>query len=258
MPYITNAQKEWAGWCDLSSAVHQICTADSCNEASAVQQLRLAIADGNVRVSWADRPMHYVDEPVFDSITPPTNRWWWLHYAKIDLDAEAWPDEDGPVRNGLVQDDWCLAPLYLGTISRAEGSPVEKWAAWDWIEEARKTRLQIVFDARIRFRPLLVWRLNLDAIWGGPRPTAKSSGDKGADLPVRRSAPDSQIEQFCREMYAQHCDDPPNVNRAYELARKKFPHTSRKKIRDDILRRPEFAALRRRAGIRRAAPGQAR
>src|SRR5580698_8682625 len=114
MPYVTNAQKEWARWCDLSFAVHRICTADGCDKESALQQLRLAIADGNVKLSWGDRRSRFVDEPIFDTLTPPTNAWWWLNHAKIDLEASAWPDEDGPDTTGLVRDDWCLAPFYAG------------------------------------------------------------------------------------------------------------------------------------------------
>jgi hypothetical protein len=56
MPYITRAQKEWLNFCDLSFAIHQIRTAENCDETAAMHQLLLAIADGNVRVAWADRP----------------------------------------------------------------------------------------------------------------------------------------------------------------------------------------------------------
>ena len=251
MPYTTNEQKEWARWCDLSFAVHQICVADSCDQASAVQQLRLAIADGNVRLSWADKPLRYVDEPIFDSATPPTNAWWWLHHTEIDLEGTS-PEENCPDRKGLVRDDWCLAPTYLGEIS-----PAEKWSAWSWIEESQTARLEFVLHHRIRFRPLLLWQPTLNDIWSWPWPALKSLGDKPANLPLKRSAPDSEIINVFRELYAQHRDDPPNLNKAYELVRKKLPNTSRSKIRQ-ILMTPEFSALRRRAGIRRMAPDQAR
>jgi hypothetical protein len=240
MPYIPNAQKERLQWCDLSFAVSWICTADRCDQPSAVQQLCLAIADQNVQVSWADRPRQYIDEPIFDSVTPSSDAWWWLNHAKIDLEQAA-RNEEGPDWNGMVLDDWCLAPLYRG------GSSL----VWDWIEDSHPTRLELVLDHRIRFRPLLVSHQMLDAIWAWPWPVSRSPETKSEDLPARRALPESKIVEVCRELYAQNCDDPPNMHRAYEMMQGKLGGTPREKIRE-ILRRPEFSSLRRLRGIRKS------
>ena len=243
MPYITNAQKEWAQWIDLGFAVRQICTADHCDEVGAVQQLRLAIADGNVRVAWADRPEQYVDEPIFDSSEPPSDPRWWIHHAKFDLEAVSFPDDNGPEVTGSVLDDWCIAPLYMGGTS----------AVWDWIEErleTRQDRLGKAVEHRIRFRPLLVWSPHIDAIWGWPWPIKDSSREEPADLAVRRPATESVIIDVCREIYAERRADPPNVNDAWKLVREKLPGTPRHKIRE-VLERPEFKSLRNPVGIRK-------
>ena len=157
MPYVTNAQKEWAQWCDLSSAIHQIRTADNCDEPSAIQQLRLAIADGNLKVKWGDRRKRYVDEPVFDSSDPPVEPEWWVNHAVFNLEDEAWPEGDGPALKGLCRDDWCLAPLYLGGVRSDEQS-----AVWNWIEQSRNARLLLVHEVRVRFRPLFSMETRCD------------------------------------------------------------------------------------------------
>jgi len=241
MPYVTNAQKEWAHWCDLGFAVRQICTADGCDEATAVQQLRLAIADGNVRVKWGDKSERYSDEPPFDSSEPTTDEWWWIHHAEFDLDETAWHDEYGELK-GLVKDDWCLAPFYRLTGT----SPV-----LDWINERRESRLNVVLEDRVRFRPLLLWSPNIDTIWGWPWPVQESPEAKPTDLPVRRGASRDRIIEACREVYAEHRDDPPNLNTAWKLVREKLPGTPRHLIRDDVLALPEFQSLRRERGVRK-------
>lgn len=254
MPYITNAQREALNWRDLSFAVERVCAVDGCDQAAAVQQLRQAIADGNLRVSWADLPARYVEEPIFDSQEPPTSVWWWLKHAKFDLDAIAVPDEDGPELKGLVEDDWCLAPLYLGNVSSSYFGNVSS-AVFDWIEErleTRQDRLGKVIENRIRFRPLLVWKPHIDAIWGWP--VRASSPEKPAGLPVRKSAPDSRIIEVCKDVYAAHRDDPPNINEAWKLVSSQLDGTSREKIRT-VLRRPEFKKLRRPVGIRKPRGG---
>lgn len=248
MPYITNAQKEWARWCDLSSAVHQICTADRCDEASAVQQLQLAIADGNVRVSWADKPMQYVDEPIFDSIMPPTDASWWLNHAKIDLYQQV-PQEDGPDVEGLVRDDWCLAPWYAGR----QNFPAEHCSVLDWIDENRDARIEMVLEHRIRFRPLLVWGPALNELWGRPRPiqSTNSEASSGEKPPQpRRSASEVQIRQVLKKIYADPTNNRPNVNRAWDLLKATLPNARRKPVMD-ILSEPEFKDQRRGPGNQR-------
>ena len=270
MPYVTNAQKEWAGWSDLSSAVDRICAADDCEELAAAGQLRLAIADGNVRTSWADQQKRYVDSPVFDTATPPTNARWWLNQAEFDVRGRAISEEDEPERIGLVKDFWCLAPLYTGEIGSVEGG-----AVWKWIEESpslRNTRLSIALD-RVRFRPLLIWFPNLDALWPLPArggrdiqqvkaavyaPASSAPGGVAGStpvhldslLPTKRPVAMSEIIAACREIYKAHSDNPPNVNEAYALVRKMLKTTTRQKIREALNLR-EFTALRRKPGIRK-------
>ena len=223
MPYITNAQREAASWCDLRFAVRQICTADNCDQDLALHQLRLAIADGNVRLSWADRPRRYVDEPIFDSISPPTDAWWWLNCAKIDLYEQA-ALEDGPDVEGLVRDDWCLAPRYAGR----KNFSAEHCSVLDWIDENQNARLKKVLEDRLRFRPLLVWGPALNEFWGWPWPIrpAESEASSGKEQPQPRQPPASpaQIREALIKIYADPSNNRPNVNGALKLLRSVLPN----------------------------------
>jgi hypothetical protein len=72
MPYVTRAQREKLKWYDLGFAIERIRAFDNCDESAAVAQLRLAVADESVRLSWGDQPRRYVELPIFDSEIPPT------------------------------------------------------------------------------------------------------------------------------------------------------------------------------------------
>jgi hypothetical protein len=243
MPYITNAQKERLAWRDLEFAIHLIRTADRCDKDRALYQLRLAIADGNVQVSWGDRPRQYVDEPVFDTAVPPADAWWWLEHAEFDLEGRDSSVEDAPDNVGLLKDDWCLAPL-----SHYQPEDGAKWPAWEWISENEDKRLSMVVENRIRFRPLLVRREMLLTIWNWPWPL-EPDADERRPLPLKRPAPVDEIRAVLRKIYAQH-RDPPNMNDAYKLAQPRLRGTPRDTIRR-ILKEKEFASLRLGRGERK-------
>jgi hypothetical protein len=75
----------------------------------------------------------------------------------------------------------------------------------------------------------------------------------------RLPASKAEIREVLCKIYDEAGPDPPNVNRAWDLAKVKLPHARRPRVRD-VLKEQEFACRRRKPGkkrtslLRRASP----
>ena len=135
MAYVSNAERERARWMTAAEAIKHIQKAASCGRDEAWIQLSKAIADGVVPTRWADvsfepstgRPGHYVEHYSDEDDVPPTSKWFW---------AGAWFRFSG---GGRVLDDPARRP--------------------------RSVRRKLALSGRLEFRPLLVLRDAVDAIW---------------------------------------------------------------------------------------------
>lgn len=135
MTYVSKAERERARWMTAAEAINHIQKADSCGRDEAWIQLSKAIADGKVPNRWADvslepstgRPGHYVEHYADEDDVPPTSRRFW---------AVAWFRFSG---GGRIFYDPALRP--------------------------RRVQRELVQTGKLEFRPLLVLREAVDAIW---------------------------------------------------------------------------------------------
>jgi hypothetical protein len=66
----------------------------------------------------------------------------------------------------------------------------------------------------------------------------------------RLPASKAEIREALRRIYDEAGADPPNVNRAWDLAKVKLPHARRRRV-GEVLAEDEFARRRRKPGKRR-------
>jgi hypothetical protein len=229
MAYVSKTARERARWMTLREALVHIAKAEHCSLKTALTQLGAAIADHEVEVRWPEslkltRMGSYDDE----DIGPPTNISFWKS-ARVILTGD-----------GSILDD----PAY----------------------RSKRARLQLIRDGKLRYRRVLVHRGAVERIWptangtAEPRlPTADQIGDAEESAShsahrLFRSSTDEKIREEARKVYADPANDRPNVNVADQLIRLKLPDVRSDRVME-ILREPEFAKQRRKAGERRK-PGK--
>jgi hypothetical protein len=279
MPYLPNAIRERMRWTPLACGIEQICNAEACRREEALRQLRLAIADGNVPVCWADLPegpsarlmvaegavpdpyygnLPFLSIPSVDSETPPADEHWW-QTAEVRIGADA-SNIDLPIdeylvygyepglESGFVLDDWCLE-----SYSRPQ---VGVSAVVKWIREIQEPqrRFFIVRD-EVRFRPLLVERKAINQIWGWwPSPIIPPIQENYAEPPrPGKKASIAEVRALLIQIYETHKHCPPNLNECYSLVKPHLPNASRRFVHA-VAKEPEFTRQRFSAGVRKRRP----
>lgn len=211
----------------LREALAHIEMVEGCSLKAAWDQLGEAIGDHEVEVRWPHtltRTGAYDDE----DIGPSTDKRFWKSARVI------------PTGGGKILDDPAC--------------------------RAKDVRLKLIRAGELHYRPVFVRREAVERIWptangtAEPRlPTADQIGDaeelaSHSAHRLFRSSTDEKIRQEARKVYADPANDRPNVNVADRLIRLKLPDVRSDRVME-ILREPEFAKQRRKAGERRK-PGK--
>jgi hypothetical protein len=251
MPYISKlereeqrarqqAQKERARWMHFKAAVTSVQEKEGCTAESAAKQLITAIVDQALAAEWDDEGglepitlsefsgtvkicldgVGFVKRYHLGAKIKSAGRWT-RNYPKLQF-------AKGPVLDADLSD----APYsevntfdYIPLLVLKED--MDRWPPEDHSTEARKTA-----EKKVR-RVVLEEELDEEAL-------DEASG-------AARRVSDKQILEVTRMIYRTDPLNPPNVNEAQPLIRKKLPGATRERMKP-ILRLPEFAKLRRRPG----------
>jgi hypothetical protein len=205
----------------LREALTHIGKAEHCSLKAASRQLGGAIADREVDARWP-------------------------HALHLSGD---WDDEDiGPPRDARF---WRSARVVLV----AGGSILDDPSC-----RTNHTRLQLIRNGTLHYRPVLISREAVERIWRIANKTAEPPRQtmdqtRYAEEPHRasdahgpdREALSERIRQRAREVYGDPANDRPNVNKAHELIKPDFPGVRRTRIME-ILAEDEFARQRKKPG----------
>jgi hypothetical protein len=232
MPYVSRAERERAQWWTLREALEHIQEIEDCTMRVAWDHLRTAIGDQEVPVRWGDVSLDLstINEGqyIYDDDVPPKEKWFWKS-ARVMFTGK-----------GRVLDDHA--------------------------RHGRNSRIRLIRQGKLNYRPLLVRREAAERIWPittrssePERATMDQIGDAGQSAShsahrLFRSSTDEKIREEARKVYADPANDRPNVNVADPLIRLKLPDVRSDRVME-ILREPEFAKQRRKAGERRK-PGK--
>jgi hypothetical protein len=232
MPYVSNADREHALWVTLREAVEHIEEVEHCSFRAAWDQLRAAIGDQAVMVRWGDVSLElstiHDGHYIVDDDVPPNNKWFWKSARAIFVGTGC-----------LLDDPAC---------------------------RAKNTRLKLIREGTLRYRPVLIQREAVERIWPianetaePQRPTTDQIGD-AEESPSDsdnshgpfRFAKDEKVCQLVREMYADPANVRPNLNEAWDLLKGKLePLGVTRERLHPILKKAEFADQRNKRGQRK-------
>lgn len=214
MPYQSRAKRERAAWMTLSEAVNHIQSVECTDQAGALNQLRMALGDGDIPTRWAADPPplggYSIGDPSpFSSEQVPTDAMYW-HNVLIFLDGD--------------------------------GRVIDQPSYYDKTQEPPLPRPRQLLLLRTRVFEL--WPLSNHRIKDSQ--TDLGSTTQPETLP-RRSFDDDEIRSAARDIYRERENDPPNETNAEQLVRQKLGGGKRDDIRR-ILKEQEFFGLRRKPG----------
>jgi hypothetical protein len=194
----------------LCEAVNHIQAVECTDQAGALNQLRMALGDGDIPTHWAADPLppgvYSIGDPSpFSSDQVPTDAMYWLHVL-IVLDGD-----------GRVIDQ----PFYR--------------------DETQEPPLP-------RPRQLLLLRTRVFELWPLSNHERKERGSTTQPKKLRRrKVEEDEIRRVARDIYRENENDPPNKPTAERLIRQRLGGGKRPDIRK-ILEEVEFHGVRREPG----------
>jgi hypothetical protein len=215
LPYVSKAERERAQWMTLVEVVNHVQLSQRCDQAAALSQLRMALADQEVPVRWKADPrpqgiFHIGPAPIFSVDQVSTDASYWIQ-TLIFLDGD-----------GRVIDQ----PPFQYLEAEGELPPPQRLG---------------------RPRPLLLLRSRVLELWQMPSDTAPDSEQAEPPKLSRRKREDAEIQQAAREVYRGAPEDPPNMDEAGREICQRLPGADRDAVRK-VLKEEEFAKLRRPSG----------
>jgi hypothetical protein len=223
MPYITKLEHLVADsreetrkeWMTLTEATHYIREKESCELHVALRQLVLAIGDAEVQVKR--------------SVLAPHSTLGRISASKFRGNLKICLEGDGSVKTDPNSER--SSGLTIIIVSASVFCSDDDTAGEDELE----------------YFPLLLRRSDVVRLWSGQA----AAIDRQVRSTKVRNPPTSlsKIRKVTQTIYAEHSENPPNVNIAEKLIRKRLPGATRKQIRP-ILGEPEFAKLRPPRGYR--------
>ena len=228
MPYITRWEKSRKEWMTLTEATHYIIEKESCEVPLALQQLFLAIVDGEVLVKRGG--VH----PDFTLGISPSE---FQSALKICLKDEGSVKIDRDNKRFVIDPDSKKRRLNIIIVRASDfrSDDDDDWAGDD-------TAGENPFD----YEPLWLRRDDVMRLWwGDASPTINHQARSVESRKQRtRPAPIEEIREDAREIYK---EGSPNILIAEKRIKEKRPNTPRALIRS-VLKEDEFARLRRPRG----------
>jgi hypothetical protein len=225
MPYVRKSElrreKSRKKWMTLTEATHYIIEKESCEVHPALQQLFLAIVDGEVLVKRGG--VH----PDFTLGISPSE---FQSALKICLKDEGSVKIDRDNKRFVIDPDSKKRRLNITIVSASDFRPDDDD---DWAEDDTAGEDPLDYD------PLWLRRKDVTELWG-PR-SAKSRNKRVPPASLKA------IEKEARKLHEERSDNPPNMAEAEVILRERVRGATRNLIRS-VLRRPEFVKLRRPRG----------
>jgi hypothetical protein len=243
MPYILKGQREWM---TLREAISHIQHVDGCDEAVALQQLREALADGEItghaRTHYQNSAVDEFFEISFRGWRDPQwprDKYWLSVPIKLDqhrVDATAPPDEAEPSQ----VDDRGGGPRPR---TRPNAAHADEGLDEDYEEGLSRVPYPLLFP---RAAILEIW-------WEEPLIAGEnetSAENKNSDL---KTGDKDDVREAARLLYGKDPRRPPNNRKApgeiAKLLADKGLYVSRIRVRQ-VLKEPEFKSKRRGPGER--------
>jgi hypothetical protein len=262
MPYIPKGEREQHDWMTLKEAISHIRSVDGCDEAAALQELRVAIADEAIAVRLRDtvpsgyglETFTFCELDLISALHPVLRRMFWRH-VPFDLYGDGYvatvdPEQLGRARRAYNVDR--TQPAAMTTCGNgSKTSDVLDVKSWANSFLDRETCTNRILEQRswTEHDELIPRRLYLDRasilkIWDPSSSEAPLAEDVTRQREVKKPADKTAIRKAAREVYNRGA---PNINDAFdeiaEVLRGQFMKASRQRVRE-VLHEPEFETKR--------------